>query len=1399
MIQLSDDTPHGADLAALLVGLSPELAEAIANLARERDHLVLLHEALLEIERAPSLEARLRVVVSAIRQIGFGRVVVVVLGDGDQQPRTLVSAGYAPDEERELLGRLAPTDVWRRRMPELERFRVSGSYYVDGRDPWVVAELTDRIPSGLPAGDDPDWSPADLLIVPLRGSDGRIVASLFLDDPDDRRRPTLTRVRTVELFGQQVANLVEQALLVDLAQRRAERLQRLQEVGTALARSLDERAICHEIARQVARVVAADGILLLQPDLELGETRTLLRLVNGQETPRAPVPLAAGIVADVARSGRPSRVVDYDSATNPLAVADDAIPEGAAAASVLAVPMLMGIRLVGVLVVYSRDAGRYSVEDEEVLLTIGAQAASALTNARLYTESETERRQSEALSEVARAVSESLRLGEVLQLILRHALALLRGEGAAVALREDDYLHIVAAVGSASLTAGMHVPVNASVAGGVVTSGHYAITNDANAEPRSYRATQRVANISKTVTVPLITARGVIGVIAVNNRDADFTDADARVLQRLADQVAVAIVNARLFEDVATATQEWRVAFDAIPSGMLVLDEEGRIARFNARALQLASVGNDQTLLGRRFAEAVMHEPSGDSPDAPIVRALRDGVTVRATVRSLRRGKVFDLVASPHPSGGAVVTFDDVTELHALTERHRRVVETSTDAIVITDLSRRIAFANPAATELFARDGELVGTPVDDLLAPGQQDAVRDRERMAIAGRPQRYEAVIVRPDGDQRIVSVSTAPLRDVGQVTGVVASLRDVTDERRARDAVALSESRYRNLFESASDLIYTLDRTGGITSANEAACRTIGLPASEVLGRNVTLFIAPADLDAARGHFESAMRGESRRYESRLRRASGEERLMSVTNSPIRHGQEVIGILGIARDVTDDRARAEALARSEARYTRLVESASDAIMTVDEEGNFTSVNKAMEVATGKARDQLLGRHFTLLLDQSPDRDKLWVVFAEALRGHRHRGEFRWFDARGQLRTGSIMSAPIVEGDRVTGGLAVVRDVTDEQTLLQQLLQQEKLAAIGQLVSGVAHELNNPLAGIMAFSQLLLASETMDSDQRQAAETIQHEGKRAAKIVANLLTFARQHPPERSLTNLNQVIRDTIALRRYGMQVANVELEVELDDHLPATWADPFQLQQVFLNLLTNAEHAVADNAGTKRITLRSARVGALLLLTVGDNGPGIAAEGRDRIFNPFFTTKPVGQGTGLGLSISDGIIREHGGRIRVESELGAGATFVVELPLVRTPDEDSAAADDRRLAARRCVLVVGGTDAARHQLHKQLADDGHDVDLAATGDAAIRRVEQRKYDAVILDLRLPDMSGSRLYGRLIAMAPLVAERVVFLSEPGADAGDLEWVRGTGRAHLVKPFTPQTLAGVLFSGRTS
>ena len=255
--------------------------------------------------------------------------------------------------------------------------------------------------------------------------------------------------------------------------------------------------------------------------------------------------------------------------------------------------------------------------------------------------------------------------------------------------------------------------------------------------------------------------------------------------------------------------------------------------------------------------------------------------------------------------------------------------------------------------------------------------------------------------------------------------------------------------------------------------------------------------------------------------------------------------------------------------------------------------------------------------------------------------------------------------EGERVVGALGVVRDTTEEKVLAEQLLQQEKLAAVGQLVSGVAHELNNPLAGVMAFSQLLLEADELPDDTRVALQTINQEARRAARIVTSLLTFARQHQPERVITDVNQVVRDTLELRRHVMRVHEIEIEVSLEELLPPTWADPFQLQQVVLNLLGNAEHALEDWSGARRVRVATSRAEDMLAISVSDSGPGIEKDRIARIFNPFYTTKAVGRGTGLGLSISDGIVREHGGRIRVESSPGRGATFIVELPLVMAPE--------------------------------------------------------------------------------------------------------------------------------------
>jgi two-component system NtrC family sensor kinase len=410
------------------------------------------------------------------------------------------------------------------------------------------------------------------------------------------------------------------------------------------------------------------------------------------------------------------------------------------------------------------------------------------------------------------------------------------------------------------------------------------------------------------------------------------------------------------------------------------------------------------------------------------------------------------------------------------------------------------------------------------------------------------------------------------------------------------------------------------------------------------------------------------------------------------------------------------------------------------------------------------------------------------------------------GTRRLLSVTTTPIRHGPRISGVLGIARDVTDERRLTEQLIQQEKLAAVGQLVSGVAHELNNPLASVMAFAQLLLASPlAKHPDERSAAEAINQEARRAAKIVSNLLTFARQHQPQRTITDLNRVVEDTIELRRYALRVAHVDLELRLDPHLPITWADPFQLQQVVLNLLTNAEQALlltnAEQAltnweETRRIVVSTELAGDQLVIRVADSGPGIAPENIQRVFNPFFTTKPVGEGTGLGLSISDGIVREHGGRIRAESGSQGGATFVVELPQVEPSPVVVPVAETRTAASvpGRRILVVDDEPAIRSAIGKYFRGLGHFVQAVATGREAITLASLNAYDAVLLDLRLPDMSGDQVFAELRRM-PRLGDRIIFMTGDTQSESARTTLAATGRPTVSKPFLLDELAAVVLA----
>jgi two-component system cell cycle sensor histidine kinase/response regulator CckA len=379
-----------------------------------------------------------------------------------------------------------------------------------------------------------------------------------------------------------------------------------------------------------------------------------------------------------------------------------------------------------------------------------------------------------------------------------------------------------------------------------------------------------------------------------------------------------------------------------------------------------------------------------------------------------------------------------------------------------------------------------------------------------------------------------------------------------------------------------------------------------------------------------------------------------------------------------------------------------------------------------------------------------------------------------------------------------ALMRDVTERKRLedqardlYHQLLQAEKLAALGQTISGVAHELNNPLATILTWAERL-ALRPADDQTKRGLSAILAESERAARIVRNLLTFARKRHTTRAMVNLNQVIRETLALRSYEQRLSNIAIIDALAAGLPQVFADPHQMQQVLLNLIINAEQAMIGAHGRGTLILRTWHDPDrnAVVLEVHDDGPGVPDEVQPKIFDPFFTTKEVGKGTGLGLTVAYAIVQEHGGRLTVKSSGSDGASFYVELPvseaglatpLVRPPERTIA---PPVAAAGAAVLVVEDEVALGTAVAEALVDAGFVVDRAGDGLEALERVRARSYDLIVCDLKMPRLDGPSFFRELEKENAPMTRRILFVTGDVAGTDAERFLEESGCRWLAKPF---------------
>ena len=376
-----------------------------------------------------------------------------------------------------------------------------------------------------------------------------------------------------------------------------------------------------------------------------------------------------------------------------------------------------------------------------------------------------------------------------------------------------------------------------------------------------------------------------------------------------------------------------------------------------------------------------------------------------------------------------------------------------------------------------------------------------------------------------------------------------------------------------------------------------------------------------------------------------------------------------------------------------------------------------------------------------------------------------------------------------------ALIRDVSErkkleDQTrdLYHQLLQAEKLAALGQTISGVAHELNNPLATILTWAERL-SQRDVDDKAKRGLEIILSESERAARIVRHLLTFARKRQSTRALVDLNRVVRETLALRAYEQRVTNINVVDGLSSGLPEVFADAHQMQQVLLNIMINAEQAMLGANGRGTLVIRSwhDRARESVVLEINDDGPGVPEDVQPRIFDPFFTTKEVGKGTGLGLTVAYAIIQEHGGRIRLGPNSGGGASFYIELPVSGAQARPAPTTPPRinfDALIGSTVLVVEDEPALAAAVSEGLTDAGLIVDRAGDGEEALRRVGTKAYDLIVCDLKMPKVDGMRFFQKLGERNPDSARRIIFVTGDVVGTDAESFLQDSGCRWLAKPF---------------
>jgi PAS domain S-box-containing protein len=728
-------------------------------------------------------------------------------------------------------------------------------------------------------------------------------------------------------------------------------------------------------------------------------------------------------------------------------------------------------------------------------------------------------------------------------------------------------------------------------------------------------------------------------------------------------------------------------------------------------------------------------------------------------------------------------------------QNYRELIDNLDQAVFTLSLDGEILVANRRVSEILgAPFSEFIGRPFTDFVdSPSLACARRSLACFKEKGTWQGMIPVRLKSEPRVRHFSCWFQPLVTEGELTGVIGWARDATSEHE-------SETRFAQLFECLPEGMFVASPDGRLRDANPALLRMLGYESKDALrGMDFRqLCVDPSALETLVLELASADSLEDR--EIVLRHKGGKRVHCRASAVALRDpAGRIAGIQATLVDVTERLEIERRLQQEQEFVRRLIANFPDVIAVLDREGRYTYISQRVHDVLGAPPQEFLGE--AVVYRAAPeDAPKLAEAVRQLLAGEvpQVQVEFRLRHRDGGWRTLRANAGPVYEGDRISGVVASARDVTDSKHFEEQLARSEKFAAMGQMLTGAAHELNNPLTAILGVGDLL-RDRAADDSARRHADIVLQQARRAADIVQNLLIFS--HPPaqRRSEIQLADFVRQLIEGQRDRLAARNITVRFHSTGSLPPIEADPKLLSQAFLNIVTNAEQAISAARGRGSLEVSLSASGKNAILTFADDGPGIASSDVQRIFDPFFTTKRPGGGSGLGLTISMVVVKEHGGTIDVQSQHGAGATFRISLPLgtaeAGRPETSQAERTQNasNLLKDRSLLLVDDEESIREIVQEGLAARGLKVDCAASVPAAFKLLEVQTYDFVLCDFNLPGKRGTELLDWIRERSLQPAHAFVFITGDLVEPERAVELKKIGAHVLQKPFQMSALAALL------